>query len=206
MAPAFSLLTTSPTYQPLLHGFRNDHSDDKSATKDLWAILLPLIFPENENYKIDMYEELNVACTVIEVSDCSPHPKTHAKCEELLLAIHVWNRGAEGDFWRKEQIERYWKTRGRSVKHPDSVSIYEEQWTLGSGLRRRDKITRQETFGVYWINTQVLDIDVREEGSQNGEFGLERQFVKVDRFLDMIKHKKRAWAFENVDWVYEGVN
>lgn len=89
------------------------------------------------------------------------------------------------------------------MKQPDSVSMDEEQGTIGSGLRRRDKITRQETSGVYWVNTKT--IDVRREGSRNGAFSLKQQLDEVDRFLDMVKRKKRAWKFENVDWAYHAV-
>lgn len=208
ITPALSLFITDPTYQPLLPAVRNDQSDDKSASTNLWIKLLPLIFPPKENYKIHVHEEAGLLCKVIEVSDCSPHPKTRAKSEELLLAIHIWKRGAKDEecnelVWRQKQIAEYWRTRGATVKQPDSVSVDEEQWTIGSGLRHRDKITRAETSGVYWVNTKT--IDVRRDGSRNGTFSLQQQLEEVDRFLDIAKRKKRAWGFENVDWAYNSV-
>ncbi|QDS72968.1 hypothetical protein FKW77_008651 [Venturia effusa] len=56
------------------------------------------------------------------------------------------------------------------------------------------------TDPTYRTRLHAVDKDEGDEMSS-----LEQQLVEVDRSLDMVKWKKRAWAFEYVNWSSDGV-
>jgi hypothetical protein len=210
---AFTLLTTDPILKPLHQAIKDDESENKQAEIQLWLTILRRVFPPTSNYKVELLDlvikGIPLPYEVIEVIDLTPHPKTGAESEEVLLAIHIWNSRHENNIFRDVESRRvelasYWIcTRGGPSREPDSISVTEEGWEFGSGVRKFDRRSGWETLKVEWILTGVFDIKSEVRLGRRGRF--ERQLDSIDRFLASVKGKRRGWVFEDAEWAFEGM-